>query len=141
MVAVNNFCLFSSGEQIEEFEEDVEAEFELELELELEPEFSNFFLDLFLLRLTDCTAAVTNFSNSLIESIGYLNSSLNILAICLILSSCSDAFLSLNPNLSMSSNLREENCFHLFSSVKFKICLILCVVPLPVELFVDFEIL
>lgn len=53
--------------------------------------------------------------------------------------SCSEAFLSLRPNLSMSSSLLEENCFHLFSSVKFSCCLILCVVPLPLNEWAEAE--
>lgn len=62
----------------EEFEFEFEFEFEVEVEVEVECNLieslfdiadSYLFLDLFLLRLTDCTAAVTNFSNSLMSVI------------------------------------------------------------------------
>lgn len=59
-----------------EFETDTETEEEVENEDDEEEEFilldiadSYLFFDLFLLRLTDCTAAVTNFSNSLMADI------------------------------------------------------------------------
>lgn len=101
-----------------------------EVALLISDRFDLVFVDRFLLRLTDCTAAVTNFSNSDEVMVGYPNSVLSIWAICLIFSSCSLAFLSLKLNLSINSSLLEENCFHFLSSLKFSCSLMRCVVPL-----------
>ena len=88
------------------------------------------FVDRFLFRLTDWTAAVTSFSNSEDVVVGYPNSVLRMLAICLIFSSCSLALRSLKLNLSINSNRLDENCFHFLSSLKLSCSLIRCVVPL-----------